>query len=209
MTRRRISVWSLALAVATFVALGGCGVPADGGPQAIPRSELPPDLLDPNPGSSTTLPESAGTTTVDVFLLDEFSDRVRLVAVPREVTEATTPNERLATLFGGATETEVEQGITSSIPRDTVLLDVTTNPDEREVMIDLSDNIFTIEGEALAQAFAQIVWTATEQDAGGYRRVLFFVDGEPTTVLLGDGTETEPGSPVSRVDYERFEPDRD
>jgi spore germination protein GerM len=204
--RRRISVSLLAAAVATFAALGGCGVPADGDPQAIPRSDLPPDLLDPNPGSSSTLPESAGTTTVDVFLLEEFSDEVRLVAVKREVTQATVPNERLATLFGGATESEVEQGITSSIPRDTELLDVTTNPDQREVMIDLSDNIFTIEGEALAQAFAQMVWTATEQDAGGYRQVRFFVDGEPTTVLLGDGTETE--EPVNRVDYERFEPDR-
>ena len=206
MTHRRITVALVAAAVVTLAALAGCGVPADGEPQAIPRADLPPDLLDPNPGSNTTLPESAGTTTVDVFLLEELSERVRLVAVDREVNQATDLNERLATLFGGATEAEVEVGITSTIPRDTDLLGVTTNRAQREVIIDLSDDIFTIEGEALAQAFAQMVWTATEPDAGGYQRVRFFVEGEPTTVLLGNGTETE--DPVTRVAYVRFEPDR-
>ena len=48
-----------------------CGVPADGGPQAIADRDLPADLARPEPRSSTTLPESAGTTTVDVYLLEE------------------------------------------------------------------------------------------------------------------------------------------
>ena len=61
-----------------------------------------------------------------------------------------------------------------------MLLDVTTDEEADEVMVDISEDIFTIEGEALAQAFAQIVWTATEPGAGGYRQVRFSVDGEPT-----------------------------
>jgi hypothetical protein len=205
-THGRISVSMIAGPLLVLAALGGCGVPADDGPQAIARADLPPDLLNPNPGSSTTLPESAGTTTVEVYLLEEIAEGVRLVAVDREVTDATVPNERLATLFGGATAAEIDTGITSGIPADTVLLDVTTDPESREVMIDISNDIFTIEGEALAQAFAQMVWTATEPDAGGFRQVRFFVDGEPTTVLDGDGTEKD--GPVTRLDYDTFEPDR-
>jgi spore germination protein GerM len=194
MRRPISSSWLIALLVgtlATIGALGGCGVPADGGPHAIPRADLPPDLLDPNPGSSTTLPESAGTTTVEVYLVEEIADGVRLVAVDREVAQADIPNERLATLFGGATETEVRSGITSSIPADTVLLDVMTDEENREVVIDLSDDIFTIEGEALEQAFAQMVWTATEPEAGGYDQVRFLVDGRRTTVIDGDGVEQD------------------
>jgi spore germination protein GerM len=193
------------LAMLLGLAVGGaCGVPADDGPQVIASRDLPADLLDPNPGSSTTLPESAGTTTVDVYLLEETGDGVRLVSVPREVTQARVPNERLATLFNGAQAPEIESGITSGIPGDTVLLDVTTDEENREVMVDVSDDIFTIEGEALARAFAQIVWTATEISAGGYRQVRFSVEGEPTPVLDDDGAEQE--GPVTRAHYDAFRP---
>jgi len=184
--------------------LAACGVPADHDPQAIATRDLPPDLLDPNPSSSTTLAESAHTTTVPVYMLEETSEGVRLVAVEREVTEEGTPNERLASLFLGASPDESGHGISSGIPSDTVLRKVTTDEKSDEVMIDLSSDIFTIEGEALAQAFAQIVWTATEPGSGGFRQVRFSVDGEPTPVLDGDGAEQE--GPVRRADYGALAP---
>ena len=71
-------------------------------------------------------------------------------------------------------------------------------------MIDLSSDIFTIEGEALAQAFGQIVWTATEPDAGGYRAVRILVDGEPNLVLDGEVANKE--GPVTRADYTNLSP---
>ncbi|MET0902950.1 MAG: GerMN domain-containing protein [Acidimicrobiales bacterium] len=202
----RLRAWVVASVVAAVVVGSGCGVPADDGPQAIAGRDLPADLLDPNPGSSTTLPESAGTTTVDVFLLDETPDGVRLAPVSREVARANLPNERLAALFGGATQAEIEAGITSGIPADTVLLGVTTDDERQEVVIDLSDDIFTIEGEALARAFAQMVFTATEPGAGRYDDVRFSVDGEPTTVLDGDGAEQS--DTVTRDDYDMLAPVR-
>jgi spore germination protein GerM len=202
--RRRI-VAGLA-GLAGLALLGGCGVSADGSPQAIASTDLPPGLLEVNPSSSTTLPESPATTTVGVYLLEEAADGVRLVSVDREVTDADVPNERLSTLFLGPSETEMDAGITSAIPTDTVLLDVSTDEDANEVTIDISNDIFTIEGEALAQAFGQIVWTATEPDAGGYRTVRFFVDGEPTTVLDGEGAEKD--GPVVRADYTNLSPRR-
>jgi spore germination protein GerM len=202
-TRHRITWALISATLLMLAATSGCGVPADDSPQAIPRQDLPADLLDPNPGSSTTLPESAGTTTVGVYLLEETSDEVRLVLVDREVTQSGVPNERLTTLFGGATEAEIDAGITSAIPMDTKLLDVTTDRDNREVTVDISGDIFTIEGELQAQAFAQMVWTATEPSAGGYRQVRFLVDGTPTTVLDGDGVEQEV---LTRADYSPLSP---
>jgi spore germination protein GerM len=197
---RRARLLGALLLLATSVA---CGVPADDGPEAIAARDIPEDLLDPNPGTSTTLPEGTGTT-VEVFMLEETSEGVRLVAVPRQVAQPDEPNERLVALFGGATETEIDAGVTSGIPADTELLGVTVDDADREVMIDISDDIFTIEGEALAQAFAQIVWTATELDAGGYRQVRFSVEGEPTPVLDGDGAEQD--GTVTRSDYDALRP---
>jgi len=196
--RRPLLAACLALAL-----LAACGLQADDDPKPIAARDLPAELLDPDPGSSTTLPES-GATTVPVYLLEETADGVRLVAVDRRVAEAGTPDERLAQLFGGAMPDETEAGITSAIPADTVLLDVIPDEEADEVTIDISGDIFSIEGPALAQAFAQMVWTATEPEAGGYRQVRFSVDGEPTPVPDADSAEQE--GPVTRSDYDRFSP---
>ena len=55
-----------------------------------------------------------------------------------------------------------------------------------------------------AKAFAQIVWTATEPDAGGFRQVSFSVEGEPTSVF--DDDLAEQSGAVSRVDYDAYAP---
>jgi spore germination protein GerM len=194
----------IAAAVATVALLGACGVSADGSPQEIASTDLPAGLLDQNPSSSTTLPESPATTTVSVYLLEEETGGVRLIPVDREVTDADEPNERLTTLFLGPSKTEMNKGITSAIPTDTVLLDVTTDKEAKEVTIDISGDIFAIEGEALAQAFGQIVWTATEPGAGGYNAVRILVDGEPDLVL--DGGVVNKEGPVDRGDYTNLSP---
>ena len=198
---RRASFAIVGLVVAV---LAGCSLRADDSPQEIASRDIPPELLDPNPSSSTTLSESAGTTTVPVYMLKETSGAVRLIPVEREVTQAGVPNERLAALFLGATAEEADRGIASGIPADTELLDITTDEEANEVVIDVSSDIFSIEGEALAQAFAQMVWTATERGAGGFRQVRFSVDGEPTPVLDGEGAEIE--GPVTRQNYDAFTP---
>jgi len=203
-TRRPALAVAMALAVTLTATVGGCGLPSDDGPQAIPKDDLPADLLDPNPSSSTTNPSMSGESTVQVYLLGDSGDGVRLVAVDRQVNESDTPNERLAALFGGATDLESAGELSTGIPADTVLLDVHTDDEENEVVVNVSDDLFTVEGEALAQAFAQIVWTATEPDGGGYTRVRFQIDGETTPVLDVDGTEHE--GAVTRADYDSLAP---
>jgi len=186
--------------------LGGCGLSANSEPQAIAPDNLPPDLLDPNPGSSTTLPESAGTTSVDVYFLATEGDGVRLSPVKREVNDLADPGQRLGALFAQPSEEETVEGLTTSIPADTTLISVERNEsDDIEAVIELSDDLVSIEGEALARAFAQIVWTVTEPD-GGIRQVRFVVNG--VEIRAPDARGNPLDGAVSRVDYASLSPVR-
>jgi spore germination protein GerM len=190
--------------VALLALMGGCGLSEDARPQAIPPENLPPDLLDPNPGSSTTLPESAGTTSVSVYFLEQVGDRERLVSVPREVNDPSSPGERVTALLTQPSATDQAQGFTTSIPADTKLLDVEENPKDKELVLHLSNQLFDVEGQELAKAFAQIVWTVTEPDAGDFRQVRFIVDSQPIRALDADGVEKE--GAVTRADYTALAP---
>ena len=192
----------LATALAALVLIA-CGLPADDRPEAIAPDDLPADLLDPNPGSSTTVPEEG--TEVVIYLLEETPNGTRLAEATREVQQAGIPDDRLTALFDGLLEGEADAGLSTQIPADTVLRDVDVQADV--VVIDVSSDLLSsIQGEALAQAFAQIVWTATEPSAGGYSDVRFLVDGAPLTVFDGEGVEQE--GAVARADYSNLSPRR-
>jgi spore germination protein GerM len=195
---RRILASVIALAL-----LGGCGLSEDDGPQAIPLENLPPDLLDPTPGSSTSLP-AAGTTPVSVYFLERAGDRDRLVEVERGVQDPNQLGARINALLDEPTAAEADEGITTSIPADTTLLDAQEGEDPTELVVFLSNEFFDVEGEALAKAFAQIVWTVTGPDAGGYRSVRFFVGGEARNALDADGVEKD--GAVTRQDYAALAP---
>lgn len=186
-----------------FALVGGCGISEDDGPQAIPLENLPPDLLDPSPGSSTTLPASE-TTPVTVYFLERVGDRDRLVAVDRRVRDPSQRGVRINALLDEPTDAEVDQGITTSIPADTTLIDIAEGDGPDEAVVNLSGELFDVEGEALAKAFAQIVWTVTGPDAGGYRLVRFLVDGDARNALDADGVEQD--GPVQRSDYAALAP---
>lgn len=202
MTRHRPARRLLAL-VALFALLGGCGLSEDGEPHAIAPENLPPGLLDPNPVSSTTLPESAGTTTVVIYFLVRDGDDERLAKVEREVVNATEPGDRIGALFSQPTPTEAEEGLTTSIPADTVLVDVPILDDEaNELVVNLSNELFSIKGVELARAFAQIVYTVTE--INGVGQVRFLVDGEEIRAPDAEGVEKE--GAVTRADYAALAP---
>lgn len=198
MTRRLL----LAL-LATLALAGGCGLSADDGPQAIAPENLPPDLLDPNPSSSTTLSESATTTSVTVYFLETVGDTERLTAAEREVKDPTLPADRLNALFSQQPdENEASDGLVTSIPADTVLLTAPRVEGSDQVVINLSPELFSIQGPELAKAFAQIVWSVTEVD--GIRRVRFLVDGQARNALDADGAEKD--GAVTRGDYRALAP---
>ena len=201
-TGRRLGVGLAGLAV---MAIGACGLDADGDPQAISTEDLPPGLIDPNPvATSTTLAESPTTTEVPVYFLVRDGDEERLQEVSREVPASDEPSDRLAALFTPPTQAEADEGLTSSIPADLVILDASQIDSEtKELSVNLSSDLLTIEGAELAKAFAQIVYTATDHD--DVSQVGFYVEGEPIPALDAEGVERE--GAVTRADYRPWQPE--
>ncbi len=195
---RRLLAVLLVLGLATGVA--SCGLNADDDPVAIPVEDLPPDLLDPNPPTSTTLSGSP-TTSVTVYLLVRTGNTTRLTPVEREVEEVSS-RDVINALLAPPSREEQALGLISSIPADTALLDTEPADSNEQLVIDLSRDLFDIEGSELANAFAQIVWTVTELD--GVSQVRFRIDGESARAPNAEGTE-QPGA-VTRADYAALAP---
>jgi spore germination protein GerM len=191
------------LAVAATLALtAGCGLSANSEPRVIASNDLPTELRDPSPSSSTTLGQSPATASVFVYFLVQQDGAARLVAVPREVKDATRPRDRLAALLVPPTPAEQAQGLLTSIPADTVLIETKLDDTTGVLTIDLSRSLFDIQGQELRNAFAQLVWTAT--DVAGVHQVRFLVAGQEYRVPDQDGIE-QPGA-VTRADYATLTP---
>lgn len=192
-----------ALALSAVVeGVSGCGLSENSAPRAIATSDIPSELIDEAPSSSTTLGQSPSTASVTVYYLALQDGITRLTAVPREVVDPTRPKDRIEALLTPPTPDEQEAGITTSIPADTVLLNTDLDESSGELTIDLSTSLFDVQGEELRNAFAQIVWTITELDV--VSRVRFLVDGVSIRVPDEGGIE-QPGS-VARSDYLTLKP---
>ena len=187
--------------LAVALAVAGCGLSEDSGPQAIRTDELPADLLDPNTSTSTTL--TGVTTTVTVYLIRGEGDETHLEPVTREVEDPTRAGERIDALLSPTTEQEQDDGLISSIPSDTALLGTELDEETDELVIDLSGALFDVEATELAQAFAQIVWTVSEME--GVRRVRFRVDGEDFRAPNAEGIEQD--GAVTTADYRALAPE--
>ncbi|MGQ0830126.1 MAG: GerMN domain-containing protein [Microthrixaceae bacterium] len=194
-----VARWLLLLALLAIAA--GCGVRADSRPQEINAADLPADLLDPNPPTSTTAP--GANTAVTVYMLVRQGDVTRLALVSRDVADASRPADRINALLAPATPDEQALGLITSIPTDTVLLDTQLVPESRELVVDLSGALFDVQGEELANAFAQLVWTVTELDA--VRQVRFKVDGRAYRAPNAEGVEQQ--GAVTRGDYNALAPE--
>jgi spore germination protein GerM len=182
--------------------LAACGLSENSGPQVIDAAEVPRELLAVSPSSSTTLAASPTTSSATVYFLRVTDGVTHLVAVQREVADATRPGDRIIALLGAPTAEEGAAGVISSIPSDTVLLDTDLDETTQELTIELSRSLFDVQGEELRNAFAQLVWTATELT--GIRRVRFVVDGEEYRAPDEAGIE-QPGA-VTRSDYRTLAP---
>lgn len=170
--------------------LAGCGLSADEEPQAITS-----ELLEPTERTVTTL---TGTTTpATVYLLVRQGDATMLAEVERPVADPARPADRIEAVLEPVSAAEQARGFVSSIPADTVLLDTELDEDSGELLVNLSGALFDVQGKELANAFAQLVLTATEID--GVESVRFEVDGEPYRAPNADGIEQE--GAVTAADY--------
>jgi spore germination protein GerM len=192
-------------AALAVVALGvvGCGIPTDDSPRAISRENVPDDVAD-----DTTEPTASQSTVTAPVYLVQSPDDPRLVDVLRPVPSSSPaarpdPAAVLETLLTAtATSEEQTDGITNLIPPDTRLA---SQPElaRGTLVVDLTNEIFEIEGETQRAAFGQIVCTANTLD--GVHFVRFLVNGEPTEVQMDSGAT---GGPVTCADdYERLQPE--
>jgi spore germination protein GerM len=183
----------LAAAALAVVALGvvGCGIPTDDSPRAISRENVPDDVAD-----DTTEPTaSQSTVTADVYLV-RSPDDPRLVPVPRPVPSGSPaadpdPAAVLETLLT-ATATPEEQagGITNLIPPDTRLASQPQLARGGTLVVDLTPEIFNVEGENQRAAFGQIACTANALE--GVNSVRFLVEGGGTGVQVDSGSTERP-----------------
>jgi spore germination protein GerM len=196
----RTSLGAAALAV---VALGvvGCGIPTDDSPRAISSENVPDDVAD-----DTSEPTASQSTVSAPIYLVQSPDDPRLVAVDRRVPAGSPPAGAdpaavLETLLTAtANSQEQADGITNLIPQDTRLA---SQPElaRGTLVVDLTNEIFEIEGENQRAAFGQIVCTADRLD--GVHFVRFLVNGEPTEIQVDSGAT---GGPVTCADdYERLQ----
>jgi spore germination protein GerM len=201
--RKGLPYWA-ALAVMMLGGVG-CGIPTDSAPRAIARENVPDEAVD-----TTTEATASQPTVIAPIYLVQSPDDPRLVAVDRRVpagspSAAPDPAAVLETLLRAtANAQERADGITNLIPPDTRLA---SQPElvSGTLVVDLTTQIFTVEGENQRAAFGQIVCTADALD--GVDFVRFQVEGEPAAPQVDSGAA---GGPVNCADdYQRLLAERD
>jgi len=200
MSHVRKTLCAAALAAGTLGA-AGCGIPTDDGPRAISRENVPDEVVD----ATTEATASQPTVAARIYLVRSPEDP-RLVAVERRVpagSPATRPDPAavLETLLRATPNAqERADGVTNLIPQDTRLA---SQPElaRGTLVVDLTSEIFEVEGTNQRAAFGQIVCTANE--LAGVDSVRFLVQGRPREVQTDSGAT---GGPVTCAgDYRRLQ----
>ena len=104
-------------------------------------------------------------------------------------------------LFDGLTTAEQSKGLRTAIPEGTELIDARVLPDGT-ARINVTDDIFAAANDALTEAVAQIVFTAT--GSPGASQVDLLVNGEPRAWRRGDGSPEE--GPLTRFMFPALNP---
>ena len=189
------------LVLLVTAATGGCGLSTNDEPETI-KDNVPPDLLDTETAAPDT--PTGDTEAVKVYFLttDDQGD-AHVVDADRFVVRPATPLSVLESLIKDApTELERVGGISTAIPDDVTV----SQPRQRSdgvLIVDLSDNFYDLQGETARNAFAQIVFTATELP--GVTMVQFERDGEVFNAVDGAGQSRR--DPLSRASYAKLQPE--
>jgi len=189
------SVSRVLVTLLLVLGVAACGIPKDAEPRLIAEE----------PGLSPTTPPATvgpgGSGAVTVFFIDPVPDDPVLVERERATEEGEGPIEAVNRLLSGITPEEDAEGLISRIPRGTELRDTST-VDNGVATLDLSAEIADIAGPNQVQAYAQIVFTVT-QDPDVVWRVRFLIEGEPDNVpTLDEGDLPE----VTRGNYRDLRP---
>lgn len=204
--RRRLA--TLVGAVLALALLAACGVAADGAPRQISADAIPPEIGG-GATTTTTTPEPVSGYEERVWVIRESETTPRL----HPVTVKVAPGEPAAVARELLTELIVRQrgdalnnlqtpGLRNRIPSETEVVN-TTMLDDGVLLIDFNQKLREgIEGEALVQAMAQIVFTATE--VAGVNSIRIRIDDTDQAVQVEKGVARPALYAVYRDDYPDF-----
>jgi hypothetical protein len=175
--------------------LAACGIANDRTPRDIAPDERP------DSAESTPPPEAQPGAGPNVYLLAPQApgEPSRLRAVGREVSSA--PSNLIKALLAGTTPEDQAARLRTAIPGGTVL-HTANRTSNGVVVVNLSAQILQATGDALIDAVAQLVFTATALD--GVSGVRLLVDGEQREWPRGDGSQT--ADTLTRFDYPERNP---
>ncbi|MDE0803948.1 MAG: GerMN domain-containing protein [Acidimicrobiales bacterium] len=191
------------LLLAALLGLGACAVSTNEEPVEL-SSDLFEPLLATTTTTTTTTTPSDVTKAEDVYLLRVSGGSTSLEAVSRDVDVGAGVQEVLANLFSVRPDAEgderpAEAGLTSAIPETAELVSATLTPGTSILVVDVR-GLFGdggIQGPALRDALAQIVWTATVSP--DVNNVSFRNDGNPVPAAIDNDETTD--EPVNRSAY--------
>lgn len=200
--RVRTTLPLLAVVVVSF-ALVACGISTSDKPKPIDRENLPAELAETDSDPLDSLPPNPDAIrAVPIWFLAADDSEIRLTSVTRRVPLPADAGLRLETLLSqGPTPEENQEGISTAIPADAKL----TRPPEQVgvvLSVNLSTSVYELRGESAREAFAQLVYTATE--IPGVDAVQFLLDGDPVAVPDGEGESDL--APRRREDYANLRP---
>lgn len=205
----RIARWFLLLLAVTAGA-AACSLPTDDEAAIIDPEELP-DALRSDLVSTTTVDPGPRSEPIELYLLAAAGDRSIVVPVAREIDPVASFEQRIGLLFGDnfvRTEEEEEQGRSNAL-REFQLLEAFINDNQVAIidMVALDDEgqPITVEAQVLADAVAQLVFTATgfppEDTVRGVR--IRYAGGNALVPTLEGDTEDV----VSRADFPNYTAD--
>jgi spore germination protein GerM len=188
-TTRARALLAIVLVVVSLAA--ACGIPKDSHPRLI--AEEPEGF-----NTSTQPTTGVGGLTVKVYLINGNIDPLKLAARERPTTQQPGPLEAVQALLLGLSKPDDAKGYQTKIPPDTQLR-ADSKVEGNTVTIDLSSEISTISAQNAVQAYAQLVYTATQYQPS---QVRFMTEGKPIQAQ----TEAATKPVVSRTDYLSLDP---
>jgi len=196
----------LSAAVSMSLAVAACSLPTDEAAVPIESDQLP-DVLRSDLEVTTPLDATPRSVTVMIYLVAAEAERNVVRGVDREVDPAAPFQDRIGLLFGQEIRSEEEKDLGWSNPlREFDLIEAIVNDNNVAIvdMVVLDDDGNPVETEAqvLADAAAQLVYTAT-----GFPDILAVrirINGEAVFLptISGDTKDV-----VNRSDFENYDPD--
>jgi spore germination protein GerM len=175
--------------------------PAATVPAAVPTAQASaPAAAAPASGNapgSTLVPASGQASAPKTYWVKDGSSNVALVPNSLAIS-AQSPSQKVETALNALLAGPKQEGVTTTIPKDTKLRSVQVKPDG--IHVDLSQDFVTGGGSAsMTTRVGQVLYTVTSEDPTA--PVWFSVEGKPVDKLGGEGLVLD--GPLTRQEFEK------